>query len=307
LLKIEQEVTELRQIVPQSISEEVLKRATTLSQPLSLNKASIAALRAQSPQAWKKDISQLSESSLDRCLEIFSTYSGDPNFRAISRQAVKETVADTQKCLLACYAYFLAAQGTAVEPSMKKVLEKLISHPSQREAFNAMVTSHSNFDLALVRKLESLTHAPVRSVSLDSSKVQAARLAHEDALRRVEGYLGEDTDSTEPAAQTHENITLEGLFGVDGVDRNSSDIQLSAEQFGLLQEIDKSGYSLDLIAAEAYAKSQHKFLSNLITGINQSYYEEIEDQLIATVDGKITVETMYRQRVKENLSAANPA
>jgi TM2 domain-containing membrane protein YozV len=307
LLKTDMEVSDIKLIAPKAAAAAILDRAGRPVNPINLSKDTVEALRELNPQAWKRDIKALVELSPNECLHILQWYRGDSEFTSIARQAIKHTVDKQIVCLISCYVYFASIDEEEVEKDITKILHSIVMHPLQQKRFMELTRRDVIFDDTLIKQLEALMEAPVRTIELDASKVQAARTAHEDALKQVSGYLGEDNDteleiitSTKP----QETIILEDLFGGEP---DESDLDLSTDQLDFLRLVMKADFNLDVQSAESFVRTRHKLLGSMMQGINQQYYEVLEDQLLCTVNDKITIEEIYRKQVKETLSDHNPA
>ena len=304
LLKTEMEVAYVKKTAPATASSAILKRAASPIKPIHLSRETIAALRKQSPQAWKRNIAELENAQPEYCAHILEQYRDDPDFARIAKQAIKQTASHQINRLVACFAYCMAVDQQEAEKPVLRILHEIVTHPTQQKTFMELAHQKPSFNHELIEKLKILMKPPVRSVKLDAHKVEAAHAAHAEAVKRVAGYLGEEDGSTEQSASSQalpeDKISIDDLFGSNDVDE--LDIPaLDSNQTEFLRMVINSGYSLGVAEAESFAKSKHKLLGGLVQGINQQYYEVLEDQLLCTVNDKITIEEIYREQVKEIL------
>ena len=305
LLKTDIEIADIKEIAPEAASRAILDRASHLIKPITLKKETVDALRELNPQAWKRDIAALAGLDINDCTRILEWYREDPEFTRIARQAIKHTLDDPIKCLISCYAYCTTIDET--EKSVLKILHSIIVHPLQQKEFMKLAHQHLPFDDALSEQLKALMKAPVRTIELDIAKVNAARAAHEEALKQVSGYLGEG-EQLEPeedtSAKPQDAIILEDLFNND---HEGVELSLDVDQLDFLHQVVEAKFEFDVSRAELFARSRHKLLGSLVQSINKQYYDMLEDQLLCTVNDKITVEEIYHKQVKETLGDHNSA
>lgn len=307
LLKTEEEVAAIREALPEAVSNEVLSCATRLIAPIHLSAETTELLRKQNPSAWRRVIKELNKASPERCAFTLMRYKDDPDFSLITKHAVKCTEGQPINCLLACYLHYsmrVDNQHEAEKP-VEKAMLSIITHPYQQKEFMKLVRGNHSVDAELIKSLDALTRPPVRSVKLDDQKIKAAQTAHEEAVKRVTGYLGED-DEPEEADNSQvaksPTITLDNLFGDS--DSSAADIPtLDHDQVEFLRMLVDANYELDIKKAEDFARSKHKLPSSFVQAINRQCYEMLEDQLISTVDDKITIEVDYREQAKEILNS----
>lgn len=305
LLKTEEEVAHIKRVLPKSVAEKILLKATTLSKPITLSDTSIEALRKQNPTAWKTDIAELSRLDLHESLKILNYYRNDEDFYRIAKEAIKQT-ADSPIHLLAFYAYLMSLPADKEDFATKRKLHQLMTHSQQQKKFDELVDKKLPLDLNLVRELELLTKPPVRTVNLDPNKLSAAHGEHEEALKKVSSYLGDDQipEQSSISEDSKSAINIDDLFGTV---QDDADITLTTDQLEFLRMIVESGWSLPLSQAETFTKSRHKLLRGFIQELNKNVYTRIEDQLITQDDDKITVDATYKSFVKEILNARDTA
>lgn len=307
LLKTEEELAAIREALPEAVANEVISRATRLITPIRLSPETTETLRKQNPSAWRRVIKELDKASPEQCAYTLMRYENDPDFSLITKHAVKCTEVQPVNCLLACYMHYsmrVDNQHEAEKP-VEKAMLSIITHPYQQKEFMKLVQSKHSVNTELIKLLDALTRPPVRSVKLDDQKIKAAQVAHEDAVKRVTSYLGEDNEPEEAIdSQTAKTpaITLNNLFGDS--DAPAADLPtLDQEQTEFLRMLMDANYELDVKKAEDFARSKHKLPSSFVQAINRRCYEMLEDQLISTVDDKITIEVDYREQAKEILNS----
>lgn len=300
-LKTEEELVHIKRVLPKAVAEKVLHKATTLSKAITLSDESVEALRKQNPHAWKTDVAELGKQAIQRSLEILNYYRNDEEFYRIAKEAIKQT-ADSPIHLVAFYAYYISLPADKEDFATKRKLHQLITHSEQQKKFDELVTQKLPLDLNLAQDLDLLTKPPVRIVKLDSSKLSLATAEHEEALKSVSGYLGDDEEAAKPQTPvpiaSKNAISMEDLFGSTP---SEGDLELNSDQLGFLKFVRDSDWSLSVAQAEVFAKSKHKLLRGFIQELNKRVYEHIEDQLLIQTDDKITVDNIYRDFVKETL------
>jgi hypothetical protein len=302
LLNTETEIAYIKKTVPPSEYEAILERATRPIKSFGVSKETTEALRKQSPQAWKRNVTELASAQPEQYAHILEQYRNDPDFINIAKQAVKHTAGYTTNRLIACYAYFATVGQEEIDKPTLRMLHEIVTHPVQQRVFMEVAQQKLAFNIELIRQLEVLTQPPVHSIKLDTRKIEAAQEAHEDALMRVAGYLGEDDspetlDEVQPTPKNE--ISVDALFGVSTDEGPIDTPTLNGDQTDFLRLVVKSDYDLDVAQAESFVRTKHKLLGSYVQEINQQYYEILEDQLLRTVDDKITVEEIYHQQIEE--------
>jgi hypothetical protein len=306
LLKTEEEIAHIKRVLPKSIAEKTLQKATTLSWPITLSDDSIEALRKQNPHAWKTDIAELNKLDLHESLKTLNYYRNDEDFYQIAKEAIKQTADKPTVHLLAFYAYGMSLPADKEDFVNKRKLHQLITHSQQQKKFDELVDRKLPFDLNLVRGLELLTKPPVRTVNLDPGKLSAAHVEHEEALKKVSSYLGDD-QIVEQSPVSEGSKSAINIYDLLDTVQDDVDLELTADQLEFLGMIIESSWSLPLSQAETFTKARHQLLRGFIQALNKDVYAHIEDQLITQDDDKITVDATYKSFVKEILNARDTA
>ncbi len=307
LLKTDEEIAHLRRVLPKSASEAVIESATKLRQTVHLSNNAVEQLRKQNPHAWKQDLIGLKNADTDSCLKVLNYYSSDEAFNRIAKEAIKNTDGNDQAQLVAFYGFYSTLPEGKGDWATRQKLHKLIAHPEQQKAFDQLVADKKyTFNAELVKVLTILTKPPVRTVRLDPSKLSAAHGEHEEALKKVSSYLGDDEEPEQPLASesSKKAISVDDLFATI---QDDEDVEFNTDQIEFLKILAESGWSLPISQAEKFAKSHHKLLRGFIQELNKSVYTRIEDQLIIQDDVKITVDETYKSFIKEALNARDTA
>lgn len=306
LLKTDDEIAHLRRVLPKSSSEAVIESATRLRQTIHLSNNAIELLRKQNPHAWKQDIAGLRDADKEKCLKALNYYSSDEAFNRIAKEAIKYTEGNEPAQLAAFYGYYSTLPEGKGDWATRQKLYKLIAHPEQQKAFDQLVGKKLPINLELLKALAVLTKPPVRTVRLDPNKLSAAHGEHEEALKKVSSYLGEDHEPEQPpvAVDSKSAITIDDLFGSV---QDDGELELTSDQLEFLNMIVGSGWNLPIAQAEEFTKFRHKLLRGFINDINKTAYVRIEDQLITQDDDKITVDATHKSFVKEILNARDTA
>ncbi|CAN5683136.1 hypothetical protein BH23PAT2_BH23PAT2_07130 [soil metagenome] len=306
LLKTDEEVAHLRRVLPKASSQAVIDSATKLRQVIHLSDNAIELLRKQNPHAWKQDIIALKGEDTNECLKTLNYYCSDEAFNRIAKEAIKYTDDNNPVQLIALYAYYSTLPEGKGDWATRQKLNKLILHPDQQKAFDQLARKSLALDVELVKALHVLTKPPVRTVILDPNKLSVAHGEHEEALKKVSSYLGEDQKPDKPqvSESSKKVINMEDLFGTV---QDEGDLALTSDQLEFLKMIVDTDWSLPISQAEVFARSRNKLLRGFVQELNKSVYEHIEDQLITQDDDKITVDETYKSFVKETLNARDTA
>lgn len=307
LLKTDEEIAHLRRVLPKASSEAVIESATKLRQTINLSNNAVELLREQNPHAWKQDVVELKNADTDGCLKILNYYSSDEAFNRIAKEAIKNTDGNDPAQLVAFYSFYSTLPEGKGDWATRQKLYKLIAHPEQQKAFDQLVADKKHsLNADLVKALTVLTKPPVRTVSLDPNKLSAAHGEHEEALKKVSSYLGDNEEPEQPSVpeDSKKAINVDDLFATVQDDGN---IELTPDQLEFLKMLAESGWNLPVSQAETFAKSRHKLLRGFIQELNKSVYTSIEDQLIIQDDVKITVDETYKSFIKETLNARDTA
>lgn len=305
LLKTAEETAHIKRVLPKEVAEKILQKATTLVKPISLSEETIESLRKQNPHAWKKDVAELGQADIEKCLKILNYYYSDEEFYRVAKEAIKQSDDKEPSHLLAFYAYYSRLPADKEDFATKRKLHQLITHPEQQKKFDALVSRKLPLSLELVRELEVLTKPPVRTVKLDHDRLSTAHGEHEEALKKVSSYLGEDKEPEQaPVSNGKNTISMDDLFSPI---QDDSELDLSSDQLEFLKIIVDNDWDLPVDQAEAFVKSKHKLVRGFVQDLNKSVYEHIEDQLLVQSDDKITVDEAYKNFVKEILNGRNTA
>lgn len=307
LLKTDDEIAHLRRVLPKASSEAVIESATKLRQTIHLSNNAIELLRKQNPHAWKQDVIGLKNTDTDQCLKTLNYYSADDAFNRIAKEAIKYTDENASAQLVAFYGYYSTLPEGKGDWATRQKLYKLIAHPEQQKAFDQLVADKKHIlNAGLVKALTILRKPPVRTVNLDPSKLSTAYGEHEEALKKVSSYLGDDEEPEQPlvSGNNKKAISVDDLFATI---QDDGDIELTTDQLEFLKMLVENDWNLPVAKAEAFTKSRHKLLRGFIQDLNKSVYIRIEDQLIIQDDVKITVDEAYKSFVKEILNARDTA
>lgn len=214
LLKVDEEVAHLKRILPREVSPLLLEKATSLPVPIQLTAETLEALRKQNPTAWKNDIVDFRSMDCQKCIKVLNTYKGDDNFRNIAKEAIRLSGTNITNSLLSCYSYFVIVKKDEWEQVVLQKIKKLITHPEQQSAFSDLVSQNKVLSVELSAALMILTKPPVRTVSLDAKKIQAADAEHTEVVKKVSDYLSENSEEErEPInPSAHSKISVDDLF-----------------------------------------------------------------------------------------------
>jgi len=284
-LNIANEIAQIRKAVPRQAADAVQNSLSEVNLP-KLSDATLGALRAQNPSAWKHDAAKVK--TLKDAITTLNLYLADPNVDKLAKGIVKNSSEPRQK-LIALYAIDKVAKTD--EWSRKKTATLL--HPQQLEAYQLLVKADLPVNLVTADKIEALTIQPRKRVVLDETRMQKAHADHNRAIKSVTDYLGE----TEPAVtpqQQQPKISMEALFST-----SQESIELSDKQKEFIRLILSSNQGIDTKEATDIAKTQGKLLNGYLQLLNKSLYELFEDQVIVQRDDRIVIEVEYREAVKE--------
>jgi hypothetical protein len=303
LLKTEEEIAHLRRVLPKSVSELVLEKATQPSQAINLSAKAVELLRKQNPHSWRQDIRDLKDADINKSLKILNQYKSDTIFNRIAKEAIKH-ISDKNIQLIVLYSYYSTLPDGKGDWATKQKLHSLITHKDQQKEFDKLTSQTLPLDLGLLKRLQALTVAPVRTVKLNSDRLSVAYGEHEEALKKVSSYLGEDkTKENSPNPKTKEKlISVEDLFESN---QDDTELNFSFDQRKFLKLIVKNNWSLAASIAEEFAKSEGKLLRAYIQELNQRAYKYIEDQLIVQDNDRIIVDEMYKDLVNRTLNAGD--
>lgn len=307
LLKTDDEIAHLRRVLPKASRDVVIESATKLGKTLNLSSDAVELLRKQNPHAWKQDVAELKNADTVNCIKTLNYYRSDEAFNRIAKEAIKNTDGNNQAQLIAFYSYYSTLPEGKGDWATRQKLFKLIPHPEQQKTFDQLVAGNKHtLNTDLVKTLMALTKPPVRIVSLDPNKLSTAHGEHEEALKKVSSYLGDDKEPEQPVTpdNSKKNISADDLFSTI---KEDDDIELTTDQLEFIKMIVEYDWSLPVAKAEIFTKSRHKLLRGFIQEFNKNVYTHIEDQLIIQDDVKITVDETYKSFVKEILNARDTA
>jgi len=278
--------------IPKAVASVILAALDNLK-PLKLSNKTLELLRAQNPTAWKSDLVDIANASLEKVIVLLERYNRPGEINKVANEVIKKHD-DPKAKLLAFYA--LSVIDGSLDEKLHKSLLAVI-HYAQLGSYDKLVSQNKKLSPQLADRLLDLSKAPRKQVVLSDERLATARSDYNRAIRSVAGYLSEeavDSDTLKVEPSTELLINRESLFTAS---KNES-LVLPDDHRQFLGLLVESPEGIDASVGLKFAREQKKMLNGYLQAINKTLYDKFEDQVIVQRDGRIIIDDEYVVAVK---------
>jgi len=211
--------------------------------------------------------------------------------RNIYFKAHQLTSAKNARLSARLYLHYLSVKSESPTFQYKQIAQKdkkiIFSTPEQQKTFETLTKTflkRRNLEKALSATDELFTPQR-RKIKLDSNVITKAKEKHTRVVHLLNDYLA-DEEPEELILSAEEDFTKKN--GLDNIQKSFIDLLLSKE------------YNLDNESVNRFAESNGIFKSRLIDGINELFYEELDDLLIEEDENGIILNKIYLKQLNIN-------
>lgn len=183
----------------------------------------------------------------------------------------------------------------------KSIQKSLFADQDQVDAFEAIANELiKTRDLpAALTTAKKIYDKKRKKIELDAGAIAAVRSRSAETVGRLNKILQEEEEA---AAESNDTLTLQ-LGPTIPADKTPQELvfiaglQLNLHQQELLTLFKEHQYNLTMAEVTTYAKSKNLFRNQLVESINDSCYEELDDNLIEETEDRYEVNEFYYQKI----------
>ncbi|RYZ80887.1 MAG: hypothetical protein EOP04_25005, partial [Proteobacteria bacterium] len=154
-----------------------------------------------------------------------------------------------------------------------------------------------------VSSLPSIFEPKRRRINLDAAAINNVHKKHSTTVELLDDILSEDDNEPQNSASDQVKRTEELLCVPKVTTIVSESIvfagqNLNATQTGLLDFLVKRGFNADHDEVESFAREQGTFKNSLISGLNELFYDGLDDLLIEEDEDSIILSQHYYNQLK---------
>lgn len=259
-------------------------------------------LNAQNVNRWKFEFDEILKSSkngqefMDSVDNLIERNIKNLNYPLIYFESIKKV--QTYDASLALIFYLLYVKAckeisniTQLRPFPKSVQNKIFKNLDQIIEFNAIIKVYiekNNFE-ETYKEIKSILKPKRKLIELDSKSIKEVSKSHDSTVGLLNEYLGSDDDEGSEIELGNKKVHVSENLVLS--------VKLTEFQVELIRMFVDNDYFLTLEKIKQYADTKGYFLNQLVNGINEVYYELLDDNIIYEENGVFIMDKEYYKEI----------